>query len=351
MMKPLSPKTLEKKYAELGLSEAKLRLLHTYFRCFSNLYGVISVREAWDVFKHYEGLSVHKKDFVAFSGVVQREAGLPYSVYELQEVFRDEESDIPQDRLIVNNDLVMTGYHRFIQIYATVERQEDKPHYLPEKSVFLSFVEDRFYLTPQGKDMASFVGNLRTGGTMRKHDKTPTGPLLDVYGKPVLGKRLSEFVFRTQMEAFEIEYFKDEHKKRKLEEEYTAVAADKLLKAQTDKPTFTLVEFHAGATSEKLALAYYLDGRVSALWGTHTHVPTADMQVFPKGTGYVTDLGMTGPIRSVLGIRPEQSVEFFLGGLPGRYRTAEGACKLQGAIFTLDSGTGLCVGVERIEVL
>lgn len=230
MMKPLSPKTLEKKYAELGLSEAKLRLLHTYFRCFSNLYGVISVREAWDVFKHYEGLSVHKKDFVAFSGVVQREAGLPYSVYELQEVFRDEESDIPQDRLIVNNDLVMTGYHRFIQIYATVERQEDKPYYLPEKSVFLSFVEDRFYLTPQGKDMASFIGNLRTGGTMRKHDKTPTGPLLDVYGKPVLGKRLSEFVFRTQMEAFEIEYFKDEHKKRKLEEEYTAVAADKLLK-------------------------------------------------------------------------------------------------------------------------
>ncbi len=230
MMKPLSPKTLEKKYAELGLSEAKLRLLHTYFRCFSNLYGVISVREAWDVFKHYEGLSVHKRDFVAFSGVVQREAGLPYSVYELQEVFRDEESDIPQDRLIVNNDLVMTGYHRFIQIYATVERQEDKSHYLPEKSVFLSFVEDRFYLTPQGKDMASFVGNLRTGGTMRKHDKTPTGPLLDVYGKPVLGKRLSEFVFRTQMEAFEIEYFKDEHKKRKLEEEYTAVAADKLLK-------------------------------------------------------------------------------------------------------------------------
>ena len=126
--------------------------------------------------------------------------------------------------------------------------------------------------------------------------------------------------------------------------------ADKLLKTRTDKPTFTLVEFHAGATSEKLALAYYLDGRVSALWGTHTHVPTADMQVFPKGTGYVTDLGMTGPIRSVLGVRPEQSVEFFLGGLPGRYQAAEGACAAQGCIFTLDSGTGLCTNVERIEI-
>ena len=125
--------------------------------------------------------------------------------------------------------------------------------------------------------------------------------------------------------------------------------ADALLKQ--GEADFTLVDFHAEATSEKLALGYYLDGRVSALWGTHTHVPTADEHVCPKGTGYITDLGMTGPRESVLGIRPEQSVEFFLGGLPGRYRTAEGACKLQGAIFTLDSGTGLCVGVERIEVL
>lgn len=126
--------------------------------------------------------------------------------------------------------------------------------------------------------------------------------------------------------------------------------ADRVLK-NADKPTFVLVDFHAQATSEKLAMSYHLDGRVSALWGTHTHVPTADEHVCPKGTGYITDLGMTGPRESVLGIRPEQSVEFFLGGLPGRYRTAEGACKLQGAIFTLDSGTGLCVGVERIEVL
>ena len=124
--------------------------------------------------------------------------------------------------------------------------------------------------------------------------------------------------------------------------------ADRLLKTP-DKPTFTLVEFHAQATSEKLAMRYYLDGRVSALWGTHTHVPTADAGVCEKGTGYITDLGMTGPARSVLGIRPEQSVEFFLGGLPGRYQTAEGPCRLQGALFTLDSGTGLCVGVERIE--
>lgn len=125
--------------------------------------------------------------------------------------------------------------------------------------------------------------------------------------------------------------------------------ADKLL-AAGDKPTFTLTEFHAQATSEKLALGYYLDGRVSALWGTHTHVPTADERVFPKGTGYITDLGMTGAVESVLGIRPEQSIETFLGGLPGRYKPADGPCKAQGCIFTLDSDTGLCVAVERVDI-
>ena len=124
--------------------------------------------------------------------------------------------------------------------------------------------------------------------------------------------------------------------------------ADRLLeKGQAD---FTLIDFHAEATSEKLAMGYYLDGRASALWGTHTHVPTADERVYPKGTGYITDLGMTGPIESVLGVEAWQSVEGFLGGLPGRYKQPDGPCKMQGAIFTLDSGTGLCTAVERIDV-
>ena len=124
--------------------------------------------------------------------------------------------------------------------------------------------------------------------------------------------------------------------------------ADRLLKG--GEARFTLVDFHAEATSEKLAMGYYLDGRVSAVWGTHTHVPTADEQVLPRGTGYLTDLGMTGPVRSVLGIRPEQSIETFLGGLPGRYQVADGPCKMQGAVFSLDSATGLCVDVERLDI-
>ena len=123
---------------------------------------------------------------------------------------------------------------------------------------------------------------------------------------------------------------------------------DRILK--DGEADFTLVDFHAEASSEKLAMAYYLDGRVAALWGTHTHVPTADEEVFPKGMGYIGDLGMTGPVRSVLGIRPEQSVETFLGGRAGWYQTAEGPCKLQGAIFRINSETRRCEGVERVDI-
>jgi len=124
--------------------------------------------------------------------------------------------------------------------------------------------------------------------------------------------------------------------------------ASRILKE--DKPPLVAVDFHAEATSEKQAMGYYLDGEVSAVWGTHTHVPTADERIFPKGTGYLSDLGMTGPVESVLGIRPEQSVEQFLGGLPGRYEIPDGPCMMQGAVFSLDSESGLCIDVERVDI-
>ena len=116
------------------------------------------------------------------------------------------------------------------------------------------------------------------------------------------------------------------------------------------KAKFILVEIHAEATSEKLAMGYLLDGRVSAVWGTHTHVPTADAQVLPKGTGYVTDLGMTGPRHSVLGIRPDLSISKFKGDLYQRYQWADGPTKLEGVLFTIDTATAKCVKAERVDV-
>ena len=110
-----------------------------------------------------------------------------------------------------------------------------------------------------------------------------------------------------------------------------------------------LVDFHAEGTSEKLAMGYYLDGRVSAVWGTHTHVQTSDARVLPKGTGFITDLGMTGPFESVLGIKPEQSIGRFLGDVPRRYECAPGKAKLEGALFTVDEATGRCLEVRAVR--
>ena len=123
---------------------------------------------------------------------------------------------------------------------------------------------------------------------------------------------------------------------------------EKILKEVTAK--IILVEIHAEATSEKLAMGWMLDGRVSAVWGTHTHVPTADAQILPKGTGYVTDLGMTGPKNSILGIRPELSIQKFRGDLTDRYKWAEGPTKLEAVLFTIDAATGKCKAVERVDL-
>ena len=123
---------------------------------------------------------------------------------------------------------------------------------------------------------------------------------------------------------------------------------EKILKQVDTRLIF--VEIHAEATSEKLAMGYMLDGRVSAVWGTHTHVPTADAQVLPRGTGYVTDLGMTGPKHSVLGIRPDLSIAKFRGDLTSRYQWADGPTKLEAVLFTIDTGTGLCKKAERVDV-
>ena len=124
---------------------------------------------------------------------------------------------------------------------------------------------------------------------------------------------------------------------------------DAILKRLEGMPV--LVDFHAEATSEKLAMAFDLDGKVSVLWGTHTHVPTADLRILPKGTGYITDLGMTGPMNSALGVDPEQSITMFRGGLTSRFKAAPGPRWLCGAVFTIDLNTNRCVTVEQIQLV
>ncbi len=126
------------------------------------------------------------------------------------------------------------------------------------------------------------------------------------------------------------------------------LTADRLL--ENHNADLILVDFHAETTSEKGALAWHLDGKVQALWGTHTHVPTADLQILPKGLGFVSDLGMVGPKYSVLGIEPADSINLFLGGLPRRHTLAKGKGKLNSVLFTIDTETNACVNLIRCDI-
>jgi hypothetical protein len=109
-----------------------------------------------------------------------------------------------------------------------------------------------------------------------------------------------------------------------------------------------LVDFHAEATSEKTALGYYLDGRVSAVLGTHTHVMTADERILPKGTAFITDVGMTGPHESVIGVRIEQSLQRIIRQMPTRFSPAERGVKFSAVVVELNDSTGRALAIERI---
>jgi metallophosphoesterase (TIGR00282 family) len=111
-----------------------------------------------------------------------------------------------------------------------------------------------------------------------------------------------------------------------------------------------LVDFHAEATSEKQAFAWYVDGRVSAVVGTHTHVQTADERILPRGTAYITDLGMTGPYDSVIGSIPDLALERFLTQMPARLEPATGNLRFCGAVVEIDEATGLAISISRINV-
>ncbi|MBR7092011.1 MAG: TIGR00282 family metallophosphoesterase [Clostridia bacterium] len=125
--------------------------------------------------------------------------------------------------------------------------------------------------------------------------------------------------------------------------------ADALLR-DPEKPTVCVLDFHAEATAEKRALACWLDGRVSLVYGTHTHVQTADEQILPGGTGFMTDIGMTGPVQSVLGVVPEQSIARIKDHMPVHFTTAPGPCRLCGVLAQIDEKTGHTTAIRRIAV-
>jgi metallophosphoesterase (TIGR00282 family) len=127
--------------------------------------------------------------------------------------------------------------------------------------------------------------------------------------------------------------------------------AKKELVALKKRTVAVIVDMHAEATSEKMAMGHYLDGEVVAVVGTHTHVQTADDQILPKGTAYVTDIGMTGPLHSVIGVKKELAIEKFLTGMPRRFEVASGPSVFCAVLLELDARLGKALSIERIRLI
>jgi metallophosphoesterase (TIGR00282 family) len=127
-----------------------------------------------------------------------------------------------------------------------------------------------------------------------------------------------------------------------------ATADAELARLQTET-SIIVVDMHGEATSEKQAMGWYLDGRVSAVVGTHSHVQTADERLLPGGTAFLTDLGITGPFDSVIGVDKELAIQRFRTGMPNRFEPATGRARVQGAVVRIDPETGRAVGIERVQ--
>lgn len=126
-------------------------------------------------------------------------------------------------------------------------------------------------------------------------------------------------------------------------------SVDAILGREAGRYDVALLDFHAEATSEKIAMGYYLDGRAAAVWGTHTHVATADERILPGGTAYVTDIGMTGPSDGVLGVDAEVIIRRFVTQMPQRFTMATGAVAATGIIVEIDTDTARAVSIKRIS--
>lgn len=125
--------------------------------------------------------------------------------------------------------------------------------------------------------------------------------------------------------------------------------AKEMIEEIKNKVDMIFIDFHAEATAEKIAMGRYLDGKITALFGTHTHVQTADEQILPEGTGYITDLGMTGPKNSVIGMDIQASIKRFETTLPEKYKLAEGTCIFNAVIFDIDENTNKVKSIKRVN--
>ena len=128
------------------------------------------------------------------------------------------------------------------------------------------------------------------------------------------------------------------------------ILAKEMVEDLQERVDIIIIDFHAEATAEKIAMARFLDGKITAIFGTHTHVQTGDEQILPNGTAYITDIGMTGPKNSVIGMDVQASIKRFETALPEKYKLAEGECIFNAVIFDIDDGSNKVTSIERINI-
>lgn len=183
------------------------------------------------------------------------------------------------------------------------------------------------------KDIFTFIDNQNIIRPANYSEKTP-GHGYGIYN--CNGKRICviNLIGRTDMNVLSENPF---------------LKVNKIIKSVKEKSDIIIIDFHAEATAEKIAMAYYLDGKITALFGTHTHVQTADEQILEKGTAYITDIGMTGPSKSVIGMDIDVSIKRFETTLPEKYKLAEGTCILNGCIFEINDENCRVSKITRIR--
>ncbi len=223
-MKPLSDKSLQRLYKKLNLLDKDVELIHKYFLCFSNLYGIIEIPEAYKIYKKYEDEYISYDQFIQLSKIIQREKQ-PYLIVDINEIYSDEEKGSLD--FIVNKKLVGYGPGKFFWLYHLEENSFNKPYYIPDKKELFMHEEDQFYKTVYGLNMKSFVENLVSDGMIRhgvRKDK-----IVDINGNYVENKKLKDIIFFTSFEKYEIEHSRNEIAKKRFIDEYSVPCSEKVL--------------------------------------------------------------------------------------------------------------------------
>jgi len=225
-MRPLSEKTLTKRYLDAKISESENKLLHRYFLCFSFLYGCIDIKVLWDIFSKLEN-SISKKKFYDFTDIVQREEH-EYGIYDLCDVYKGESSKKTGDKLLINKSLLYTINYKFLFVYDLNDNIDyNNGPYIPTKEELFKYDHDIFYESNEGKAFVEYISNLKTTGISTNKWTNKKSEIIDINNNQTKGKRLKDFIYITSDEQFDIDYYKK--RSEELKKKYSVDTATKLL--------------------------------------------------------------------------------------------------------------------------